>query len=99
MRSWQFWWRTLLVSAQSNPSWFVELAMIGFAWLLLLRLKMTAQWPYLVLSVSYAVGASASIWVREAIAPSSQKLMTRLVAVLLLVYSIYALSDIVYYIR
>lgn len=49
--------------------------------------------PYLVLGLSLVVGASLSILVREAIAPSPQKQLTQFTAFLLLVISIYGFAD------
>lgn len=55
------------------------------------------DWPYLVLSLSYIIGASISILVREAIAPSPQPRATQITAVLLLIISIYGFTDLVQY--
>ncbi len=49
--------------------------------------------PYLVLGLSLVVGASASILVREAIAPSPHRQITQFTALLLLVISIYGFAD------
>jgi hypothetical protein len=49
--------------------------------------------PYLVLGLSLVVGASISILVREAIAPSPQTRITQLTALLLLFISIYGFAD------
>ncbi len=69
MRLWQFWWQSLVLSSQQNPPRFVEAMMLVLAIALLLVLlliwRSTDQWPYLVLSLSYGIGASVSILVRE----------------------------------
>ncbi len=49
--------------------------------------------PYLVLGLSLVVGASISILVREAIAPSPQVRLTQFTALLLLLISIYGFAD------
>ncbi len=55
------------------------------------------NWPYLVLSLSYVVGSSISILVREAIAPSPQPRATQVTAVLLLIVSLYGFADLLRY--
>ncbi|MHC5830268.1 MAG: hypothetical protein ACYT04_83615, partial [Nostoc sp.] len=52
--------------------------------------------PYLILGLSLVVGASISILVREAIAPSPQKRITQLTASLLLIISLYGFADLMY---
>ncbi len=59
--------------------------------------SITPNWPYLVLSLSFVVGSSISILVREAIAPSPQMRATQVTAVLLLIVSIYGFADLVRY--
>ncbi len=70
MRSWCFWWQSFVLSSRQNPPRFVETLMLLLAILLLSFLlfawQSAAQWPYLVLSLSYGIGASLSILVREA---------------------------------
>lgn len=55
------------------------------------------NWPYLALALSYVVGSSISILVREAIAPSSQPRITQVTAILLLIISIYGFTDLIRY--
>ncbi len=55
----------------------------------------TSQWPYLVLCLSYVVGSSSSMLIREAITPSRRFHLTHVLAVLLLLISIYILIDLV----
>lgn len=54
-------------------------------------------WPYLVLSLSYAIGAAVSTLVREALTPSPQPRVTQVTAVLLLIISCYSFSDLMRY--
>ena len=57
-----------------------------------------ADLPYLILGLSFVVGASASILVREAIAPTPQTKITKITALLLLVVSIYGFADLLRYV-
>lgn len=97
MRSWRFWLNTLILSSQYNPPRFVELLMLLLAIGLLGIWQIIPKWPYLVLSLSFVVGSSISILVREVIAPTPQMRLTQLAALLLLVVSIYGFADLVHY--
>ena len=97
MRPWRFWLNTLILSSQYNPPRFVELLMLLLAITLLGIWTVTPNWPYLVLSLSFVIGASISILVREAIAPSPQMRATQVTAVLLLIVSIYGFADLAHY--
>lgn len=97
MRIWHFWLNTLILSSQYNPPRFVELLMLLLAMGLLGIWSITPDWPYLVLSLSFVVGSSISILVREAIVPSPQMRATQVTAVLLLIVSIYGFADLVRY--
>ena len=67
--------------------------MLGMALIMLTISTFIADLPYLVLGLSFVVGASASILVREAIAPTPQSRVTKITALLLLVISIYGFAD------
>ncbi|MGE5656578.1 MAG: hypothetical protein ACM37W_08180 [Actinomycetota bacterium] len=95
MRLWQFWWQTLIRSSQSDPPRFIELVMFVLATLLLAVWSVTEEWPYLVLCLSYGIGLSSSVLVREAIAPSPQIHLTQATAVLLLLVSFYSFAELV----
>ncbi len=97
MTMWRFWLNTLVLSSQYNPPRFVELLMLLLAILLLGIWQITPYWPYLALSLSYVVGASLSILVREAITPSPQPRATQVTALLLLIVSIYGFADLIRY--
>lgn len=97
MSIWRFWLNTLILSSQYNPPRFVELLMLLLAIGLLGAWIVTPNWPYLVLSLSYVIGSSISILVREAIAPSPQMRATQVTALLLLIVSIYGFADLVHY--
>ena len=97
MTIWRFWFHTLVLSSQYNPPRFVELLMLLLAITLLGIWQIQPNWPYLMLSLSYVIGASISILVREAIAPSPQPRATQVTALLLLIVSIYGFADLVHY--
>jgi hypothetical protein len=92
MRLWQFWCQILMFSSQDNPPRFIELIMLLLAMVLLAIWVITERSPFLILSLSYAVGASTSILVRESLFPSRQLRLIHLTAVLLLVVSFYSLA-------
>ena len=93
MRFWRLWINTLIFSSQYNPPWFIEWLMLFMAMVLFAIWGITQQWPYMVLCLSYAIGASISMIVREAIAPSSQTRITQITALLLLIISLYGFAD------
>lgn len=64
---------------------------------LLVSWEYTHQWPYLVLSSSFAIGAASSMWVREMIVPSHHPRVVLVLAIMLLIYSLYAFSDVARY--
>jgi hypothetical protein len=98
MRLWDFWWRTLVFSTQSNPPEFIEHLMILGTLILGMRWIFTDEWAYLVLSSSFALGAAVSIWVRETIMPSPRPRIVRILAVgMLFVYSFYGFADVACY--
>jgi hypothetical protein len=67
--------------------------MLGMALIMLTISTFINDLPYLVLGLSFVVGASASILVREAIAPTPQSRVTKLTALLLLFVSVYGFAD------
>lgn len=97
MRICRFWWNTVILSSQHNPPQFVEMLMLWLALILLGLWSITPYWPYLVLSLSYVVGASISLLVREAIAPTQQATVSQVTAVLMLIVSIYGFADLLRY--
>jgi hypothetical protein len=96
MRIWHFWFNTFVLSSQYNPPRFVELLMLLLAIAMLAIASFLPDRPYLILGLSLVVGASISILVREAIAPSPQTQVTKLTALLLLLISIYGFADLIY---
>ncbi|MEH2297208.1 hypothetical protein [Nostoc sp.] len=96
MRFWSFWFNSFILSSQYNPPRFVELLMLLLAIAMLTISSILPDRPYLILGLSLVVGASISILVREAIAPSPQTKITQITASLLLVISIYGFADLMY---
>lgn len=89
MQQWQFWWNTLVLSSEHNPPRFVELMMLLLAMTMLAIWGITDRWPYLGLSLSYVVGSSTSILLRENMAPSGYSKWKQLLAVVALIASVY----------
>ena len=87
------WIHTLFLASQYNPPRFVELIMLGMALIMLTIYTLNPNVPYLILGFSFVIGASASILVREAIAPTPQTRITKITALLLLVISLYGFAD------
>lgn len=93
MRFWQFWLNSFILSSQYNPPRFVELLMLMVAIAMLGMATIVPDRPYMVLGLSLVVGASISILVREAIAPSPQRRITQFTALILLFISLYGFAD------
>ncbi len=93
MRLWNSWLNNFILASQYNPPRFVELLMLMVAIAMLIIATILPDIPYLVLGLSLVVGASISILVREAIAPSPQVRLTQFTALLLLLISIYGFAD------
>ncbi|MBD2244905.1 hypothetical protein [Nostoc sp. FACHB-888] len=97
MRIWSFWFNSFILSSQYNPPRFVELLMLLLAIAMLgIASILPDKPPYLILGLSLVVGASISILVREAIAPSPETRITQLTASLLLIISLYGFADLMY---
>jgi len=89
MRFWRFWFDTFVLSSQYNPPRFVEMLMVLIAIAMLIVWNFTLEIPYMILGWSFVVGASISILVREAIAPSPDIRVNQLAAVFFLSISLY----------
>lgn len=98
MRIFQVFWRVFSISNPYNSPEFIEQLMTGLAIVTLAFYGQTPHhWQYLVLSSSYAIGAAASMWVRESILPTSRIHLSRVLAGLLLIYSLFCFSDLAAY--
>ncbi|WP_353932332.1 hypothetical protein WJM97_07030 [Okeanomitos corallinicola TIOX110] len=102
MRIWNFWVNTLILSSQYNPPRFIELLMLSLAIAMLMISTITPDKPYLILGLSFVLGASISILIREAISTtnhahptSSQRLITIVTSLLLLIISVYGFADLI----
>ncbi|ARV58216.1 hypothetical protein BZZ01_05820 [Nostocales cyanobacterium HT-58-2] len=89
MRFWRFWFDTFVLSSQYNPPRFVEMLMVLLAIAMLIVWNFTLAIPYMILGWSFVVGASISILVREAIAPSVDMRVNQLAALFFLSISLY----------
>ncbi|HEY9651748.1 MAG TPA: hypothetical protein V6C95_13860 [Coleofasciculaceae cyanobacterium] len=94
MRALHFWWRTLVLSTQYNPPEFIELLMTSLTMALLVNWASTQQWPYLVLSSSFAIGAAVSMLVRQAMVPLAHRHLVQLLAIALLIIGVRNLVDV-----
>lgn len=71
--------------------------MLSLAMFLLLGWGLTGKWPFLVLSLSYVLGSSVSVLVRETFLPSSYPRLVQLTAVVLIFMSVYTLAELAGY--
>ncbi|WP_333472432.1 hypothetical protein [Microcoleus sp. herbarium12] len=85
----------MILSAVHHPPRFVELMMLTLAMIFLGLWSVTLQWQYLTLSLSYIIGSSFSILVRESIGPRPQFQLTHLTALLLLIISFYSFAELI----
>ena len=98
IRTWYSWIHTVFLASQYNPPKFVELIMLAMGLIMLAISTFIDDLPYLILSLSFIIGASTSILVREAIAPTSQTRITKLTTLLLLFISIYWFANVLNYV-
>jgi hypothetical protein len=89
MRFGQTIWRIVIYS-QVNPFGLIEILMLSLATVLLLIWNFTLQWPYLVISLSYAIGAASSVLVRSNFMVFPQRGWNRLTALSIIFLSICA---------
>ncbi|MFM7449557.1 MAG: hypothetical protein ACKO24_13290 [Leptolyngbyaceae cyanobacterium] len=82
MRGLNVFWSGLWLLGQQSPPQLIEAVMLLLAIPLSLIWYLLHSWPCLVLSLSYIVGAIASILVRESISPSSHSQTVRMTAIL-----------------
>ncbi len=102
MRTWNFCFNSLILFIQDHPPRFVELLMLTLAIAMLTVSTIVPDKPYIILGLSFVIGASTSILVREAISPNghnhtilTQQRLTQLTALLLLGISIYGFADLI----
>ncbi|MDM3856191.1 MAG: hypothetical protein PT120_15120 [Aphanizomenon gracile PMC649.10] len=102
MRTRNFCLNSLILFIQDHPPRFVELLMLTLAIAMLTVSTIVPDKPYIILGLSFVIGASTSILVREAISPNghnhtilTQQRLTQLTALLLLGISIYGFADLI----
>ncbi|MBR8834220.1 MAG: hypothetical protein DSM106950_09325 [Stigonema ocellatum SAG 48.90 = DSM 106950] len=89
MRFWHFWLNSFILSSQYNPPRFVEMVMVLLALVMLIIWNFIPDRPYMILGWSFVVGASISILVREAIAPSPEMRINQIAALFFIIISLY----------
>ena len=85
MRHLRSWWSGILYSSWTTPPRLVEATMLLFALIVLGLWWLRQDWQYLILTLSYILGAIASILARETVAPSMHAPKVRLAALFSLV--------------
>jgi hypothetical protein len=93
MRYWQMTWGRLLNYSQVNPFGFIEVLMLSLAIVLLLVWGMMIQWPYLVLSLSYGIGAGISVLIRSAYFAPTQRRLNQITAIAIILFSLWGFTD------
>ena len=100
MRIWNFWINTLISSIEYHPPRFVELLMLMLAIPMLIISIIIPDKPYIILGLSFVIGASTSILAREAMSSNGENYtfliegrITQFAALLLLGISIYGFAD------
>lgn len=99
MRLWQITWENILTDTQTNPFKLIEVLMLFLAVLLLIVWGIHEEWPYLVLALSYGIGASISVLIRSNYLSYPQKKLNQLTAISILILSILALTDVMFYLE
>ncbi|EKQ68172.1 hypothetical protein OsccyDRAFT_2691 [Leptolyngbyaceae cyanobacterium JSC-12] len=85
MRQLGDWWNGIVDSSWTTPPRVVEATMLFLALIVLGVWWIRQEWQYLVLTLSYILGAIASILARETVAPSIHACTVRLAALISLV--------------
>lgn len=82
MRHLRSWWYAFAALSRSNPPQLVEAIMLSLALIVFVFWWILQDWQYLVLYLSYILGAIASILVREIIRPSAETTRIRAMAII-----------------
>ncbi|WP_448562763.1 hypothetical protein [Trichothermofontia sp.] len=77
MQQFHLWLRGIAIASRQDPPRFIELMMLSLAMVSLIAWSAWESGYFLVLCVSYIVGSSTSILVRETIAPSPNSALVR----------------------
>jgi multisubunit Na+/H+ antiporter MnhE subunit len=92
MRNLQTWWAVVVFTSRYSPPRLVEAVMLLLAIFLCLIWCFVQKWPYLILCLSYILGAIALILARETVTPSAQTHKIRTTAMLSLVVLLVSLG-------
>ncbi|NET02205.1 MAG: hypothetical protein F6K62_12495 [Sphaerospermopsis sp. SIO1G2] len=102
MRFWHFWVNTIVSSSQYHPPRFIELLMLILAIAFLIISTIIPGQPFVILGLSFVLGASSSILVREAIfttnyahPPALQRIFNIVISLLLFCISIYGFVNLI----
>lgn len=85
------WLRGVAIASRQDPPRFIELMMLCLAIFSLVAWSFWESSYFLVVCVSYILGASASILVREMIAPSPNTRLVRCIVVLSALVALFCL--------
>ncbi len=103
MRIWQRWWQgmwqTIVFISEYDPPQFAELLMLLLAMLFMLISSVRPEWPYWVLGLSFIVGSSTSILIRESMVTATRPRPTQIFAGLLLVASGFGFTELLRYVH
>lgn len=80
MRYFRAWWYAIVTLSQINPPQVVEAVMLSLSLIVFMLWWALHDWQYLILYLSYLLGAIASILAREFTTPSSETTRIRLMA-------------------
>ncbi len=95
MRFLQILWLGWIWAWRYNPAELMEQLMVLCAITTAIIWGFNDRWPFLILSSSFALGAAASMLMREAINPSGQAKLVRLLGLILTLYSIHGFVELV----
>lgn len=96
MRQWRSFWHTIEFMSQENPPQLIETLMLALSMVLFSVWIGQERLAYLLLGLVLTVGACASILVREALIPAIRPRPTQVMAMLLLLVSLYGFADLLF---
>ncbi len=91
MHPFQSWLRGVAIASRQDPPRFIELMMLCFAIFSLVAWSFWESSCFLILCVSYILGSSTSILVRETIAPSPNAVLVRCIVALSVLIALFCL--------
>ncbi len=91
LRQFQSCLRAVAIASRQDPPRFVELIMLSLSLLALLAWSVWENHTFLILCVSYILGSSTSILVRETIAPSPNAALVRGIVILSALIALFCL--------